>query len=249
MLFLFFFLAEGFAAFLVLIGLIIALLPTMMDWDANLHPQHHKAGSNHVSSVVWPLLFTAGFLPGALMNIIQEKVLKAKSKTKTDTARVNVFYVLAFSSLYQVLALLAMFFVNVTPFYCMGYQANHDQCPGTVKSTFEDLAWGFRCFFNGEAGCGYAGLWGSVFIASYIVSYIFGGFLLRYASANFSSVASALVTPVGALFFTLFRQSAASGGIEWAPSFNKRSLFTLGSVPIIVIGVLLYQMLPTKNRK
>ena len=49
-------------------------------------------------------------IPAALMNVIEEKSLK-------DTRKVNLFYFLFWTSLYQLITIGAFFWVDIIPFY------------------------------------------------------------------------------------------------------------------------------------
>ena len=60
-------------------GLLVCLLPTMIGGSA-AESDRHGGSSSGVGKVLWPLCFMAGVVPGALMNVVQERLLKTQRK-------------------------------------------------------------------------------------------------------------------------------------------------------------------------
>lgn len=62
---------------------------------------------------------------------------------------------------------------------------------------------------------------GATFILTFTMNSLAGSVLLKYTSANYSIVATSLITPFSAIFFFVFAQSD-SGKVYYGPSFDGR---------------------------
>lgn len=218
----------------VLVGLIIALIPIMQ--GDNFDPQDKEAWLQQpkAARILWPLCFVVGFIPAALMNVFEEKGLQ-------DNRKVNLLYYLFWINFHQLWVTALLFWVDIIPRF------------GTSNDVhqFGDSYWfALKCFFGG-AGCGSsAGIRGTVFISMYILSYISQGLLIRYAEgATFLAIVQTLVTPLGALFWSLFSCTEGCNGIEWGPNASNLTYFSIGGLVVIVPAIFLYNMTPSDMRK
>ncbi|XP_064389976.1 crt homolog 2-like isoform X2 [Halichondria panicea] len=211
----------------VVAALVFSLIPVVAQFDDN-----SKGGNAQffaqptLSRIIWPLVFMIGFVPAAVMNVIEEKSLK-------DTRTVNLFYFLFWTSLYQLVSVGVLFWVDVVPWY--GFA-------GSIQTFGENYWFAIQCFFGG-AGCNYVpGLRGVAFIAMYVVSYLGGGLLIRYAEgAAYLAIVQSLVTPLGALFWSLFQEDDC-GVFLFKPSADSLTYFSIGGLVIMVPAIFLYNI-------
>ncbi|EDO46832.1 predicted protein [Nematostella vectensis] len=165
-------------------------------------------------------------VPAAAMNVIEEKGLKMQNIMSRKG--INIVYFLFWESVYQLLCVLALFWVDIIPSY--GF-AN------SISQFWKNWSFGFRCFFGG-AGCnGVPGTRGTVFVVMYTISYIGGGFLLRYAEgATLLAIVTSLVTPLGFIFWTLFDSSP----FKWHPVGHVSTWYALGALGLMVPAIFFY---------
>ncbi|KNC54765.1 uncharacterized protein AMSG_01616 [Thecamonas trahens ATCC 50062] len=215
-------------AALCVLGLLIALTPTIF----NLDDVAERYSSSSSARYVWPMVFMVGFLPAALMNIYEEKVLKTIGASASSMGRLNLYFMLFWTSLYQLLTAGLAFWAAFIP----GFGVS------TAKA-FPNSMWvNLQCTFGG-AGCSWAPFFAVVFIGGYVASYVFGGFLFRYASANYNVVASSLVTPLGALFWTFFRSTP----FGWDMQVNYTTWLSLSALPVLLAGIMWYHRLEAED--
>jgi drug/metabolite transporter (DMT)-like permease len=162
-------------AAVVFLGLVLSLIPVITDMDKSSNDNSSFLKQSTLARILWPMCFMFGFVPAAVMNVIEEKSLK-------DKRNVNMFYLLLCSSFYQLVCGFALFWTDLLPHF--GYT-------NSIHDFGENYKYALSCFFGGS-GCNYVpGLRGSVFIMMYTVSYIGGGLLLRYAEgATYLAVVS-----------------------------------------------------------
>eukprot|EP00696_Hemimastix_kukwesjijk_P005681 gnl/Hemi2/17159_TR5709_c0_g1_i1.p1 gnl/Hemi2/17159_TR5709_c0_g1~~gnl/Hemi2/17159_TR5709_c0_g1_i1.p1 ORF type:complete len:417 (-),score=128.75 gnl/Hemi2/17159_TR5709_c0_g1_i1:105-1295(-) len=164
------------------LGIIISLIPVFTNMDG--------LGS----SVIWPLIFTFGVVPGAAMNVLEEAAF-------SDMKSLHVVFLLAWTSFYQLISMAFLFWVDLLPGF--GSSSN-------FNDFWNNLSYGFSCFFNTtdrvvvDADCSSAGWKGMIFIMAYVGTYYYGGLLMKYASANFQVFAQMCVTPLSVLFWFFF---------------------------------------------
>ncbi len=86
-----------------------------------------------------------------------------------------------------------------------------------------------------------------LFVLSYVAANLFMTLLTRYAEgAVYTSIVSALQTPLGAIFWTcLFSQQP----FTWSPRFNETAAFTVGGLAVMTPGVLLYNFFSIEEAK
>ena len=57
-------------------------------------------------------------VPAAFMNVLEEKLLKRKRvEAKPKAAKINLFYFLFWTSLYQLLTAALLFWIDIVPYY------------------------------------------------------------------------------------------------------------------------------------
>jgi hypothetical protein len=152
-------------AIVVFLALLLSLVPVIAGMEDGSGGKDDYLQQKTIARVLWPLCFMFGFIPAALMNVIEEMSLK-------DKRNVNMFYLLFCSSFYQLVCVFAFFWTDLIPGF--GYT-------NSIHGFGENYQYALYCFFGGR-GCNYVpGLRGVVFIAMYVLSYIGGGLLLRYA--------------------------------------------------------------------
>lgn len=210
-------------ASLCVLGLLIALAPTIL----NLDNVAHRYSESNTARYVWPLVFMFGFLPAAAMNIYEEKVLKTVVGADS-LGQLNLVYMLFWTSLYQLLAAILMFWAAIIPGFGV-----------STASAFPNSMWeNLSCNFGGQT-CSWAPFFFVVFVAGYTASYLFGGWLFRHASANYQVVATSLVTPLGALWWTCFNANP----FRWEVQSNPTTWFSLVAIPILLAGIVGYHKL------
>ncbi|KAL5481557.1 hypothetical protein EMCRGX_G021747 [Ephydatia muelleri] len=211
----------------VLIGLLASLIPIMS--GDNSDPQDKQAWLQQpiAARVLWPLCFMFGFVPAALMNVFQEKGLK-------DSRKVNLLYYLFWINLHQLWVTALLFWFDIVPYF------------GTsngIQQFGRSYWFSVKCFFGG-AGCNSsAGVRGTVFIAMYVLSYVAQGLLIRYAEgATLLAIVQAVVSPLGALFWSLFSCVDGCDTIEWGPNATSLTYYSIGGLILIVPAIFLYNM-------
>lgn len=200
--------AERIGAVIVCLGILISLIPIFVSIS--------HIGKFSYTNLIWCFIFLIGMFPAAACNVYQDKVLKKYEES------VEVIQLLSWSSLYQLIIMLLTFWLNFTPLF--GTSDNYSDWK-------TDFLYSFDCYFRYCPTSWYAGL---IFIGMYIGTYVTGGILLKYASANFTTLLSSISVPCAVTFWILF------------PSLTDHSINTLTivmnyvAVVIIVFGVWKY---------
>ncbi|KAL9954561.1 hypothetical protein ACROYT_G042117 [Oculina patagonica] len=211
----------------VVVGLFICLIPTIFP---SVDPKAEKAKNeaHGVSRVMWPIIFMLGFVPAAIMNVLEEKGVKMENKTSRKG--VNLVYFLFWTSTYQLLCVGSLFWLDILPWY-----GNVDN----IKEFGKNWWFGIQCFF-GAAGCdSTSGTRGTMFILMYVLSYVGGANLLRHAEgATWLAIVTSLVTPLGFLFWTLFSESP----FKWQPEGHVSTWFSIGALAMMVPAIFVYNM-------
>jgi drug/metabolite transporter (DMT)-like permease len=201
---------------------------TIMGMMISLIPQINSVGEGkEMSSIMWPLVFLIGNIPGVLMNIMEENVFE-------DFSDFDNIFLLSWESLYQVITVGLVFWADIIPGF------------GTSK-TFEDFMTrfsnGFTCFFmpgtTSVEKCNFSAFTGIIFTFAYCVSYIYGAALMKYSSANSTAIVSS-VSPVLCVFFwlTFANLNKWGGGEEYT---KLQIICYLMSLPILIVGIVMYR--------
>lgn len=118
-----------------------------------------------------------------------------------EGTEVDMIYFLLWSSFYQLATASVFFWVDIIPWYGFSHGISG------FRSMFSG---GWRCTVLQAHGCedGTALVRMLVFVGGYSLSYVATAGLLRYShGATWAALTATLVTPVGALFWTLFNES------------------------------------------
>ncbi|XP_062501559.1 uncharacterized protein LOC134178690 [Corticium candelabrum] len=226
-------LVQGLSAVAVFMALLLCLAPDIFDLDKPRCSQSSAStSSTGAARVLWPLCFMFGFVPAAIMNVLEEKSLKKRVRSGNGTRQINLFYFLFWTSLYQLLTAAALFWIDIIP----GFGTAH----GSITEFGKNYWYGIKCFF-GYGGCDYSsGLRGSLFVGFYVVAYIGGGLLLRFSDgATFMAIVNSVTTPLGFLFWTLF-QDPSKGPFMWDPHATTKTYFSLGGLVIMIPFTFIY---------
>jgi len=211
----------------VVVGLFVCLIPTIFP-SVDPKAEKTKSEAHGVSRVLWPLIFMLGFVPATVMNVISERGVKMENKT--SRRKINLVYFLFWTSLYQLICVALLFWLDILPWY------------GNVDSISEfgrNWWFGVQCFF-GAAGCdSTSGIRGTMFILMYVCAYAGTANLLRHTEgATWASIVVSLVTPLGFLFWTLFNESP----FKWQPECHVSTWFSIGALAILVPAIFVYNM-------
>lgn len=216
-----------FCAVVVVVALFICLIPTIFP-SVDPKAEKTKYETHGVSRVLWPIIFMLGFLPAAIMNVLEEKGVKMESRSSRKG--VNLVFFLFWTSTYQLLCVALFFWADILPWY-----GNVDN----IREFGRNWWYGIQCFFGG-AGCNSTpGTRGTVFILMYVLSYVGGANLLRHAEgATWLAIVTSLVTPLGFIFWTLFNEVP----FEWQPEGHVSTWFSIGALAIMVPAIFVYNM-------
>lgn len=216
-------LAAGF----VIVGLVLSLIPVITGMDKDSKSENQDwLDQPTANRILWPLCFMIGFVPATLMNVIEEMSLK-------DSRKVNMFYLLFWTSLYQLITVMCFFWVDILPQF--GFADG-------IKGFGQNYWFALQCFFGADT-CNYVpGLRGSSFIFMYVIAYIGSGLLLRYSEgATYLAIVQALVTPLGALFWSIFSTNNC-GNFFAKPHADTLTYFSIGGIVLIVPSILIYNI-------
>jgi hypothetical protein len=216
----------------VMIGIIFSLVPTF---------KRMADGSAHVQlkfGWYWPFIFILGCVPGALMNIVQEqlqiKYTQQARENQEEITRFSVMYFQAVESTFQFGTIALCFAVDLIP----GFGTSK-----TIGIFWTSFSSGFQCFFNDSSlttgHCNYAGAMGTLFIISYLGTYITGTFLTDHVSANWLSILSSVSPLISTSFWFIF--PAINRWAKAGPMDGWDIGFSLGALPIILIGMYFYR--------
>ncbi|EDV24073.1 Crt-like protein 1 [Trichoplax sp. H2] len=211
----------------VMLCLFICLIPKIFP-SINGKAQHHLPhAATGAAAIIWPIIFMIGFIPAAFMNAYEEAGLKMKSPNEK---RVNAIWYLTWTSFYQLVTVALFFWLDFLPFY--GNQPD-------IQTFGRSYAFGLSCFFGGS-GCSAApGLRGTSFILFYIINYIGGSLLMRYAEgATLLAIVGALVTPIGFIFWTLFQEEP----FMFHPHVSNTTWFSLAGIIVMFPALIIYNM-------
>jgi len=227
---------QLFGVLLVLIGILITLIPTFV--------VIHKGQTGKAANWYWPLVALIGYLPSALMNIIQEKMQeKFNAEAKVDK-RFSVIYLQAIESTYQWLSMCFLFWTDLIP----GFGVS-----GGISIWWNTFVFDWKCFLGFSSAelicerCHWSSAIGIIFISGYLLTYIFGTEMTMYASANLNAVTATIPPVIGVMFWYVFPKVNEWGG--GAPLHTSDLAFNLGAIPAIVAGMLIYRMNEVEDKQ
>ena len=252
----------------VVIGLIISTEPVIFNLDGQ-----GSSGAVHTKPIVkfvWSCVFMLGFVPLAINNVFEEKIVKrAANSEKLKMSKGGE------AGDKDVNSLLLMFWINLWTFVVFGLMFWTDFIPvfGTVNGFTEfkeHMNDGFSCMtghahppthyyhnvsvncsssigtdrYNPDPTCQLPLQYCWLFILFYCLANLFSLMLIKYASgAVYLVVVQGLITPLGAIFFYLFPIDK-DARVHWKPVYYKTaSTFTMMGLLIMVPAVIAYNVI------
>lgn len=217
---------------LVIVGVAFSLVPTFKQIFEGTTDTAFKEGW------YWPFIYILGCIPSAVKTIIQEQLqVKFTEYARERQEKLTRFSVIYFSGLettFQVILILLCFSLDIVPDF--GTSKDIDEW----WTSFSD---GFKCFFNvgdfPESRCGAAAGTGVLYIASCLLTSVVGTFLTDHISANWLAIVSAISPMLATVFWFIFPEINKWAGVGDMTAWDIG--FSLGALPIIFIGLILYQ--------
>ncbi|XP_065183625.1 uncharacterized protein LOC135814430 [Sycon ciliatum] len=261
---------------IVIVGLIISTEPVIFNIDGQ-----GSSGSVHTKPIVrfvWSCVFMIGFIPLAINNVVEEKILKKSAKKAAEAVAdggsagkdhdVNSLLLMFWINLWTFIMFVVMFWVDFIPVF------------GTVKGFHqfqEHMGDGMRCMFGSPRGphdyyanvsmncsatlrdpvqfnpdphCSLPVTYCWLFIVFYCLANLFSLMLIKYAAgAVYLVVVQGLITPLGAIFWYLF-QMDANAHLKWKPVYYKSaSTYTLIGLFMMVPAVIAYNVIGLRAAK
>lgn len=191
------------AAGIVVASVGVSLAPTLA---ALASGKESATGFNGTTTLAWVLVYTAGLAPNALLNILQQLYFIRTGSLRPEATPHEqlrgTLRALMFSNFMQPLAYLALFWVDILPWF------------GSSKSATDFLdvtLYSMGCSVGGAKWAGsmagrtcspLAPLWAWSFILAYTLAY-FGGAQLNRESATFNMLCLVVVTASTALLWLI----------------------------------------------
>ena len=208
---------QYFGAFVVFVGIFIEFIPYLTAIENKL--PHEKHNSKVTSIPFFVITFCLGQLPASFSGVYQENAF--------SKARVNVVYMMAYSSLAQFVCLILFAPVNFIPIFGGGT---------TPEEFIEMIKDAFLCITNnydGHPECQHAGLILLCCIVSMLLTQIFQTLLVKVSSAATSVLVMTLITPVSSIAFTF--QFLMGEYVETISVVQAMALV------VLLIGIALYR--------
>ncbi len=225
--------SHFFGVCLVIIGAIFSLVPTFKRMHDGTTETELKQGWH------WPFIFILGCIPSAIKSIIQEKLqvkfTEYAQEREEKITRFSVIYFQAVETTFQVIIIVLCFPLDFVPNF--GTSAN-------IQQWWASFSNGFKCLFNVSdlvgGQCQAAIGTGILYIVSCLLASIVGTFLTDHISANWVAIVSSTSPLLSTSFWFIFpginRWAGVGDMTEWDIGFS------LGALPIIFIGMVLYQI-------
>ena len=167
------------------LGILVSLIPVFIEIA-------HGEVVQFQSGVYWGLILFMASAPAALMNIKEEQVFE-------ENPSYDVALLIAWESLFQFLFVGFCFWADLIP----GFGTS-----SSLKELVHNFTGGMSCLFyldNPEgAHCQYTMLFLVLFSLGYCLTFYFSAFLTKYASANYTSAVSSVVSPGGTIWWCIF---------------------------------------------
>jgi drug/metabolite transporter (DMT)-like permease len=161
------------------------------------------------SGAYWGVILFVSTAPAALMNIKEEEVFE-------ENPNYDIALLIAWESLIQVLFVGFCFWADLVP---------HFGTSTSLRELVTNFENGMSCVFfeNSLPGthCQYCMLFIILFGLAYCGAYYFSAYLMKYASANYNSAVSSVVSPAGTIWWCVF-----TGVAKWigAPPTNTTDI-------------------------
>lgn len=215
---------------IVLVGIFITIEPQIWGIDSDAGDTGGKPAST-AARILWPLCFLLGFLPVGLMNVFCEKELQKEEGQS--------FSFITWGQYFQTIVMVCFFWVDFVP----GFGAS-----SSGSDFFKRLSRGLHCSFSTESSCRNLGGKAWLFYTGYTFGNLFQFLLIQYAEgAVFAVIVQALVSPIAALFWNLFRYNPDTDVFEYNPTMNTTTVYTFCGLLLIFPGVILYNYFSSKE--
>jgi hypothetical protein len=195
---------QSIGASTVAFGIAISLIPVFMSL-ANI-------GDFSFKNLIWCAVFLAGNLPAALCNVYQDSTLK------TYDGEIEIIQLLAWSSLYQLIVMVCAYWTGFVPGF--GFSSSPSEFTSEMK-------YSIGCYFGECSGTWFIGL---VFTIFYIITYITTGVLVKYRTANYTTLLNSISVSVAITFWILFPKlnDRTIGPIEITCDYVSAALVCFG---------------------
>ncbi|KAL3862003.1 hypothetical protein ACJMK2_008009 [Sinanodonta woodiana] len=214
----------------VMAGLFITVEPQIWGLDGSSDNTETKSIAYRI---LWPLCFAMGFLPYGIMNVICEKELKKGES--------HSFSFITWTQIFQVVTMVMMFWADFIPQFGMA---------SSPQNFIERLKNGIHCSYSSEAACGGLAWEAWLFYICYCLGNLFNFLLIQYAEgAVYAAVVQAVVSPIAALFWSLFVFDEENLLFFWKPTFNETTAYTIGGLCLMVPAVVLYNYFSYSEEK
>jgi len=215
-----------FGAFVIMCGVGLELSPTFISPKTFLGGNVGGASGNGW----WSVVFALGQVPAALCSIYQEQAF-------TKGVRINVVYMMAWSSLAQFISLLIAVPLNFIP----GFGNSGGSVAGFMDNMYNaTLCVGNRLPQHEE--CSRAGLLLSLCIVSMLLTNVFQALLVKHSSASLSVLVLTLITPTSTFCFTL-------PFLMGKDHTETMSTIEIAALVVLMIGVVVYRYADVVERK
>jgi len=181
----------------------------------------------------WDLCFFSGSIPIALASVFEEKFF--------GETEIHLVYMLAWSTLWQTIAIIICFPVSCIPVFGSN----------TFSNFFQYQWYGMQCFAGYPIptsvcpGCECESSESTKWILLFTFSYILANFSLlgvvKEGSATFSFLVSALILPLTEFCFAM--KFIVGEDVETLSPFNY------GALVILIVGVVMFRFFTARNKK
>jgi len=213
---------DAVTCLLVVFGLLVAMVPTWSDPLCGVD-----------RGVVWPLICLFGWLPKALLNVLEEWHFVGVCHTGDFShpqppapTPMNTILGLFWSNLYALAFLLAFFWTDMLPI------------PFGLGSTFGEflsmLQESVYCYVSSRPQCPHLAFWATLYVASVLFTALCGTLVQEHVFMRLSMAAAALYTPLS-VFAWLGYYASSSGAQELA---SAGTMYVLALIPILCATVM-----------
>ncbi|XP_048585691.1 uncharacterized protein LOC5518936 [Nematostella vectensis] len=216
-------------AIVTLLSLSLCLMPSIIP---TIDPRQHsdQGGAKGVAGVLWPMCFMLGFVLLAVAYILIEYAVSMVSASSSKPP--DVMHMIGSTNFYQFLTLALCFWVDAIP----GFGSTN-----SIAEVWKNFKFGMQCFFGGVGCSSSCGLLGMGFMFCAILTYIGTLYLLEGEGATYVAIVQAIVTPLGFLFWTLFKEQP---GFHWQPEVSITTWFNIVGLVIMVPSIYIYNTGP-----
>lgn len=215
-----------FGAFVILCGVGVELSPSLFSPVHFASPQSQSFSSSSSAGAKsanqwWSIVFALGQLPAALCSIYQEQAF-------TQGVRINVVYMMAWSSLAQFCSLCIAAPLDFIPGF-----GNSDSFDGFLLS-FRNASLCVANDWPGHPECSTAGALLACCILTMLLTNVFQALLVKHSSASLSVLVLTLITPASTFCFTF-------PALMGADHTEKMSAQQWVALVVLMVGVAVYR--------